>query len=271
MYKRLIYLSVFIVTLSCACNRRDDDRLLNKYDHPETDSLQNKIEVALLNNSTDIPENKIDSLISLRGKISVLQLARAYSQKTYVENIRKSHYSVALRYVDSVLQLTQPLIDIDNRVRNEYLIALFSKGDLNYNLGNYRLAFYYFVQAKRQGKELVNSCANSDYDYRMAMILYRQERYEEAIQYFHSTLDQQEKCNGYLVYLFRKQELFNNIGLSYTKLREYDSAARYYDLGLLYIQTKTTHGQLSKRLSEIATGVILGNKAKVLYAKGEVD
>lgn len=266
MHKWLISLSLF---LCYACNRMDDGRLLNQFHKTEIDSMQNRIERALVTNFKDSTESTVDSILALRGSISTLQLARAYSQKTYIEQLWKRNYAAALQYTDSMLQLTEPFKDVNDKFKNEYVLALFAKGDINYLLGKYRLAFYYFVQARRYGEHLVNSCVNADYDYRMAMILYGQERYEEAIRYFHSTLEQQHQCDRKMVYLFRQQEILSNIGLSYTKLKEYDSAMYYYDKALAYIETKTQEGTLSKRLHDIATGVILGNKAKIYQARGE--
>jgi signal transduction histidine kinase len=69
------------------------------------------------------------------------------------------------------------------------------------------------------------------------------------------------------VQFYRRQELFDNIAISYRHDGELDSAIAYFDKGLKYISDNTQKFSKQRSQLDIARGVIEGNKAEVLILR----
>ena len=86
-------------------------------------------------------------------------------------------------YADSMLSVLE-----NNKVAakfpQRYAQANFSKGDALFGLGNYSEAYNYFYKAKKIAKDNLDSCELDDYTYRLGIVLFKQERFEEAAENF---------------------------------------------------------------------------------------
>lgn len=162
--------------------------------------------------------------------------------------------------------------NIDKKSPERYAQANFSKGDALFGLGNYGDAYNYFYKAKKIAKDNLDSCELDDYTYRLGIVLFRQERFEEAAENFKQSFEESSACAFVFSLFYRRQELLDNIGLCYYKLGTYDSALRYYDKALTYInENQKNFAEKTNNLFEQARAVIYGNLASVYEIEGKND
>jgi signal transduction histidine kinase len=171
-------------------------------------------------------------------------------------------------YVDSMLIA----LELGNAAKHhpyEYAAALNLKGDYYYNANELDKAFEYYYRSRMAAPD---TCAYANQTYHLGLVTYRQQRYDDAIGYFLQSLRQNKSCGGDSISFFRVQELLNNIALSYTQLRNADSAHYYYDSALVYIAIESSkYGSVVKKFAEMATGVIYGNIAKLYIGTNKYD
>jgi signal transduction histidine kinase len=110
---------------------------------------------------------------------------------------------------------------------------------------------------------------HGDYNYRMGMIMYKQEHYLLAANYFKISSQQTNTCDWSLRSFYRRQELLNNTGLSYSKINRPDSAMFYYKKAVDYINT---YGKQfgAKNLLDEALGVVYGNEANIYISNNDL-
>ncbi len=145
-----------------------------------------------------------------------------------------------------------------------------SKGDALLALGKYGDAFTSYFQAKEYAASSQNICVIGDFDYRLGMVLYKQERYLKASEYFKASMNKLQGCEKNFMWFFRKQEVIDNIGLCYFHLGQNDSAISYYQKALSYIKENYEHfPSIKKNLMDQATAVVYGNLATAYHATGK--
>ncbi|HEX8462837.1 MAG TPA: tetratricopeptide repeat-containing sensor histidine kinase [Segetibacter sp.] len=178
-------------------------------------------------------------------------------------------YIKALGYADSMLQNISK--SKDKKFVNEYLlIANYSMGDANFNLKKYNEAFKYYYKAKELAASAVDSFAMQDYNYRLGMVMYRQGNYLSANSYFKTSLRQINYGKLKFATFIRKQELINNVALTFYKLGLHDSALNYYNQGLTYLEENKELAE-KRNLVAVAKGVIYGNMAQVFIDYNQFD
>lgn len=102
----------------------------------------------------------------------------------YFYHFFKGDFEKALLYSDSMLYAIAATKNKKKYIK-ELATAHYCKGDALFRLHAYELAYKNYFLAKRLQPIVVDQCANSNYSYRIAMILFRQSKYNEAINYFH--------------------------------------------------------------------------------------
>ncbi|MEI8279623.1 MAG: tetratricopeptide repeat-containing sensor histidine kinase [Bacteroidota bacterium] len=135
--------------------------------------------------------------------------------------------------------------------------------------GFYSDAYDYYYKAKKAATDKFEACEMGDYNYRLGMVLYKQEKYAEAANYFKECYDQTSTCGDqYFNVFYRKQEVLNNTALSFFKNGHLDSALEYYNKAQKYI---TLNYKKYKYIPEdaylVAQAVINGNMGSVYYSK----
>ncbi len=149
--------------------------------------------------------------------------------------------------------------------------AYFSKADVLYRMKNYSEAYLFYYKGKSVNQTNLHPCTLSDYDYRMAMILYKQKKYFEACEHFKESYTIRGNCELNFSTCYRIQEILGNIGLCYYALNENDSAVSYYRQALTYIDNNKTILLERALPTDVAIAVIKGNLASTLYRKGELS
>ncbi len=187
----------------------------------------------------------------------------------YNNHIESRNPQKAEIYSDSMLYVLEK-----NKLQNiyvkQYAQSIFSKGDALFNARRYTEAYKYFYEAKTIIKDNIDPCALADYSYRLGMVLYKQDRFLEAAFYFEESFNEFNACDLDFAIFYRRQELLDNIGLSFSKAGVSDSAMFYFNSALKYIKenyekfpAKTT------AFRDKANAVVIGNMAVVYGNMGE--
>jgi len=184
-----------------------------------------------------------------------------YQQKT------KGNSKLALSLADSMLSIAQQSVSKQQYVSN-FAEANYAKGDAYFSLNQYNDAYQCYFQGYLIAKNYLNKLSLSDYTYRMGMIMYKQAHYKQAAQYFKDSYAQSLSISdsdkdGFPAF-YRKQELLDNIAISYKHCGNIDSAVFYFDKALAYINSNSTKFKNRSDMLEMARGVIYGNKAEAL-------
>ncbi len=156
-----------------------------------------------------------------------------------------------------------------------YARILYSRGDNYFSNNQVDSAFSYFSRSREVALTLPdNGPLVGQQSYHLGMISYRQEKYDEAVQYFkeafHAISYRKNDSTGY----YWLQEILNNTALAYTKLEAGDSAKLYYQKALSFIKTegdKYSYSPRQYKMALAASGVTMGNLAKVYIAQHHTD
>ncbi|RFZ84843.1 GHKL domain-containing protein [Mucilaginibacter terrenus] len=189
------------------------------------------------------------------------------------------YYAKTIHKQDSALIYSDSLVAEAAKMPNsrQYSMnvaeASFSRGDALFELQQFSDAYQSYYQGYLMGKNYVNMAALSDYTYRMGMIMYKQRKYNLAVKYFKDSYaqnvrDKQEVNRGFVGF-YRRQELLDNIGLSFRHNNQDDSALVYFNKALVEITTNTPLYPERKQHMDMARGVVYGNMAEVYIQNGE--
>ncbi|HEY8931171.1 MAG TPA: ATP-binding protein [Mucilaginibacter sp.] len=168
----------------------------------------------------------------------------------------------AILYADSMLNLFDTA-DKKLKYPSEYGRAHFFKGDVLFDSKHYNQAYQYFYQGKIIASNSLDVCVLSDYSYRMGMINYKQGHYRQAAANFKNGYNEHSTCRITFRTFYRRQELLNNAGISYSKLNENDSAMYFFKRALNLIDQQKERFKTSANLLDVARGVIYGNQANI--------
>jgi len=191
-----------------------------------------------------------------------------YQQKT------KGNYKLALAFADSMLSMAQQSASKQQYLSN-FAEGNYAKGDSYFSLNQYNDAYQCYFQGYLIAKNYLNKRSLSDYTYRMGMIMYKQAHYKQAVQYFKDSYAQGLSVpdNGEVDFpaFYRRQELLDNIAISYKHCGDIDSAVFYFDKNLAFINSNSDRFKNRANMLEMARGVIYGNKADALTINHQYD
>jgi two-component system sensor histidine kinase VicK len=216
----------------------------------------------------------LDSAFATRQKHTVYEWLVYFETHAYINGIYSNTY-VQIKYLDSAIALLQ------DYTTNPQLVdrlsgILMSRGDAQFNLKKYAASYEDFFEAIRLARQYPDLCRKMHVPYSIGMILYRQQQFANSAKYFIESLQYIDSCEMNIAYQNnKKQEVLDNIGLCYTKIKNYDSAIYYYQQAMdvviknPYKLAVDSINSLARYIS--AKGVITGNMAKVFVGKGNTD
>lgn len=184
----------------------------------------------------------------------------------------KQDYKKAMPYADSMLMMAHKSVTKEQYITN-FAEANYAKGDTYFSLNQYNDAYQCYFQGYLMGKNYLNQASAADYTYRMGMIMFKQGHYKLAAGYFKESYAKSllVKDDHGFVWFYRRQELLDNIGESYTYSGDIDSAISYFDKALRYVNENDGKFKVKSQYIDIARGVIYNNKAQALIALKEYD
>jgi two-component system sensor histidine kinase VicK len=143
-----------------------------------------------------------------------------------------------------------------------YARIYFQLSDINYSLKNYPEAYKFLYLGKKPDLKVSNNYILSEYYYRLAIIQYKQESYLKAAGSFKTSFEKSNLVkNQTPEILYRQQEVLVNVGLSYFKAGNLDSAEYFYKKTVNFLDEKP---RFSNSTLNIAKGVVLGNLGQLL-------
>lgn len=176
-------------------------------------------------------------------------------------------YNEALEVTNKIIQETDSK---ERQYKFSFVFANYMKGDIYYELKNYPIAYKYYFIARQSALVYAKPCMIAQYDYRIAMLLYRQSKFKESADNFKSAYTNYFDCGNGFGDNYRIQEILNNIGLCYFKLNNFDSSIYYYNKSIVFLNSLESTNELEEKNIQIAKGVVLGNMAKA-YLEKKVD
>lgn len=247
---------------------------LKRYNSLEYFTSSEKYEV---DNSLLIkPKNGIENVacdlekldVAILGKdLSIPSKIKVFDYKRYVYEVFVNDYEMAHKYADSAISF---ISDKNPKIyKEQYAMAYLSKGDVFYSQEKFSEAFVYYYKAKQLGLNYFNDCLNAEYSYRVAMIYYKQEAFEDAKNNFIDAFENSKNCPELLETYHRRQQVLSNIGLSCYKLKDYDDAEFYYKSALDFIAENTKKFPSETRMHNEALAVVYGNLGKLYLQKKE--
>jgi len=209
----------------------------------------------------------LDSLTPRYKELETLQKFGYYDLNcNYFFHVKKDN-NKSMLYADSMMNLFDTP-DKKLKYLSQYGFSYFAKGDVLFAENKYNEAYQYFYQGKLIAKKDVNDCTLSDYSYRMGMIMYKQEHFGLAAANFKSSSNETATCDLTFKSFYRRQELFDNTGLCYTKINQDDSAMVYFKKALDFINMKSERFKEQKDFLDAARGVVYGNEANLYIKNG---
>src|SRR5471032_575443 len=146
-----------------------------------------------------------------------------------MKRLRKNiNYDKTMLYADSMVNIIENSGDT-KALGKQMGISYFSKGDVYFNTNRFPEAYQYYYLGKVTGKNNFDNCTLSDYSYRMGMIMYKQEHFSLAANYFKESFAESTTCANNFVSYYRNQELLDNAAISYNKAGLTDSARIYFE------------------------------------------
>lgn len=261
---RLLTIGLIMVVLFTSCSTG------SKETNSDNSDIEELLDNAAAQQASDDRIAQIYFLDSaLAGKkLKIQEQARVLAYKSDIYNNQLRQFDKAMIYADSLILLvnnTDP-----EKYKTEHALANYSKGDVLFNLKEYSKAYEYYYKARLIGKTSLDSCTLSEYSFRLALILYRQGRFSEAAETFEKTFIESASCTFDFPRYFRQQQVLNNVGLSFYKAGNNDSALYYYNLALKFINTNRVKFSDRQYMNDVAIGVIYGNISDIYRHNGEL-
>jgi len=208
----------------------------------------------------------LDSVSPLYKDLGLVQKYEYYAINYNYDFRIKKDLQGAMPYADSILNLFDTA-DKKLKYAVKYGQAFFFKGDVFFAEEKYNDAYQYFYHGRQIANTDTSKCVLGDFSYRMGMIMYKQEHYRLAAANFKNSSEETGSCELNFRSFYRRQELLDNTGLSYSKINEDDSAIMYFNKGLALINEKSKRFNERQEMLDAARAVIYGNEANI-YING---
>jgi signal transduction histidine kinase len=265
-YIKSIFLGLCTLLL-CLCQVSCNDANTDTgKDENDIQQLINQASLRSMTGNFGAPINFIDS--ALEGKkLSFDEKVKVLSYKCEVFDNQLHDHATATTLADSLLRLIEK--SGVHRYPTEYARANYGKGDILFNEKKYDEAYTYYYKARSIGKANLDSCTLSEYSFRLALILYRQSRFQEAADVFQRSYQQSKTCEQDFFRYYRIQQILDNVGLSFYKSGKLDSALIFYQKALDFINTTGSKYKDHENSNDVAKAVVYGNMADIYTLKND--
>jgi signal transduction histidine kinase len=255
--------------------------------------------LAACNNASKyaVGEKKID-LLALTDRMSVVDrqkmlryadsVYRAQKEKTpYLQAGRLMAYSnyydlagsfqKAAPYTDSAIAIIDRQNLTDSSWARYYFAAHIKKANLFFKTGDYPQAIEGYFKIKELADKPDNKCGMGvKLHNNIGLILFRQQKYEEAKIYFKEALGILDSCSANSNINNKvaiEQELLDNIGESFVHQDYTDSALIYYRKALLVIKSgRFSPDSVQDKISRsVSKGVVFSNIAQIFVKENKLD
>jgi signal transduction histidine kinase len=223
----------------------------------------------------NIEETKVrsflDSAYNTRDNVSDYEWLGKYQLMAEFYYYFKPNYKLVSLYLDSID------IILENHSGPELeeieIFLLLHRGRIAMSEQKFEDAFYYHYKAKLKIEDLNDPCKSQKYSFALAMLLYRQEGYGDAVKYFLESLSKGEYCKvgEFDNFLLQRLISYNNVALCYERLNMLDSAMFYYQIGLNKLDEAVKKYPSKNNVLNKTRGVYYGNIGSVMLKQKKYD
>jgi two-component system sensor histidine kinase VicK len=266
---RHIWLYAFLVIFA-SCNQKSTRKDTGEYSD-EYLAVQTQADKVWAQNNIDGSMHFMDSAFRRLPNPTINDRFRFYAFNYLYYQKLKFNFDKGLLYADSMLAMAKSSVTPKQYSMN-FAEANFARGDAYFELKQFTDAYQSYYQGYLTGKNYVNLRALADYTYRMGMIMYKKGHYKLAANYFKDSYKNNEaehlNAKPEFVDFYRRQELLDNIGISYKHNNENDSALVYFNRALKLIDENAKNFPEKKLHLDMARGVVYGNMSESYVQKG---
>jgi len=194
---------------------------------------------------------------------------RKYHFKANYYRKHKNDLKKARLYIDSMAFI---LKGNERAYPKQYSKTLFEKADYFIASNDFNSAFESYDLAREFLLANMETCEIGELSYRMGEIRYKQNNFQDAINYLKKSVKEGSACNekeNFYGKVIRSQSKLNTIGLSFEKMDMPDSAIHYYQGALKIIEKNEKEYPNEKRSIQNAKAIIYGNLGGAYYKKGD--
>jgi signal transduction histidine kinase len=180
----------------------------------------------------------------------------------------KQNYDSGYAYADSMLLTLQPRFDAGG-YNDEYIKALFYKGDALVSLNRFDVALELFYRAKKvmTDRLKLKQLYYGYYD-RLSYSYFMRGNYLEAAKNYKLALESTAIEKDPFTKFVYSQMYRNAIGLCYSNAGMADSAWIFYNNALDYINRESPHFEDKLDYAQAAKAVVYGNMGQLLASRG---
>ena len=176
----------------------------------------------------------------------------------------------AIVYIDSMLWVLQKHMT-DPEYADLYLWTLLSRGDVLVKLGKYDDAFSSYYMAREMIEQEKDTCTFVEVTNRLAGVGFSLKKYRETAELYKQAYNDLQHCTkDIFTQLGGQQASLDNVGISYFRAGELDSAFVYFNKALLcFTDMEKINRPDKKNYVRMSKAVIYGNLGELLILKGE--
>lgn len=255
---KLFYFISFFLSLLFSCSSRQEDY------HPEYfNPAFKRFDTILLKTERDIQQ--LDAVFNAFGRAGIGDRLEKYQRQYDFYFHTQRDYTKALNLADSIILVTATRTR-DKHFAHLYANGFFLKGDVYKEIVDYDRALQNYTIGKQAlAASQEDNCAIIDYTYRIATIIYEQERFLLAANYYQQVVNDIINCRPESFEKFAAlQENLDNLALSYYRGGRADSAELYFNKAIDYINSNEHLYIDKKNYTELAKGVVYGNLGELL-------
>ncbi|MCW3124147.1 MAG: tetratricopeptide repeat protein, partial [Flavipsychrobacter sp.] len=266
--KSILFLTLSILILFSACNYVENKQPVST---PQFDAIISKAE--RLSDAGNIKE-AFDLVVSAHKAVKHLTVQDEMNYFTYVSSVYRRNFNDIDNYIasaDSMIAILDKQGHIPGFSDKYYVLAYNMKAEGMSSSGLYIESYEYYYKSKTLAQRNADSCSLSYFTYNLAMVLYRQQKYDEAARQFLQSFNESRYCPDKFSHFYHNQELLDNIGLSYSGAQKHDSALWFYKKAISYIDSNYMRYAKSENVYITAKAVVYGNMGNAYMAMHQYD
>ncbi len=264
-FLRPVLLLLLLANLLVGCKKDIEQKILTHAQATEAISKLTNTGV----NHTHERAHYIDSVYAQLKQPGAGDLWEKYNFLALCSKHDRSFYQAVI-YADSAIWAIRNYTK-DPAYSLLYAKANITKGSILLRINSYDAASQVFYQARSMIAQNISSCEHlyilAVINSSLADVSYRQHDFKQAIKFYKETLTSLPDCGKTTDYFVIMQGNFDNVGLSFMGNNQPDSAIKYYDKALAFIQNNEAQFSEKRRYIEGAKGIIYGNRAKAFGEK----
>ncbi|MBD3748744.1 MAG: tetratricopeptide repeat-containing sensor histidine kinase [Sphingobacteriales bacterium] len=218
---------------------------------------------------------------ALKGRNALFKFLDSLDHTDYAKDslyqLKKNEYLAFIYQADKSLDSAKfyanqllPIIEKIGTVAQmprDYSSVYFLLSDVNFSAGDYLEAYKWLYQGKKISEEYVDDCIESQFNYQLGNLFYKQGNFSKAKDLYQEAFNQSENCDSNFRSFYRRQEVLDNVALCYLNLKQADQAIIKLKEVLNFLELNEHRFPTQKQYFLIARGVIYGNMGQAYLLK----